>query len=304
MRTSAGVAACAAIAALWTSLASAQQDVYVTLVHTRFTATDRRGRAVTTLGRDDIAVYDNDVARPLSDFGRHVDAPVRIAMVVDRSQSVAGRLPLLLSAATAFSQSALKGSSDQGLLVAFDSKVYLIQDWTGDGARLAQAVRGLIAAGGTSMFDAVYKTCRDKFEVADTPRNVLVLVTDGDDTTSQATFDQALQMATVSRVTVYVIGTGAEASLNTRELQGRQVLSRLAEVTGGRLFYPGDRSDTGLETLFARVGEEIGSAYSLSYYLDAPPDGSFHRVRIEPRDRSLAVHAPSGYYTRKPSLVP
>jgi VWFA-related protein len=279
-------------------LAAIRQDVYVTLVHTHFTVTDAQGRLVTTLGREDVKVYDNDAAKPLADFSRHVNVPVNVAVLVDRSQSVSDRFPLLASAATAFGRSVLKGTDDRGLVVAFDSKVYLLQDWTDDAAQLAASIKPLTSAGGTSMFDAVYKTCRDKFEITDSRRNALVLVTDGEDTTSLATLDQALQMATISRVAIYVVGVRAEDSLSPRDLQGHRVLSRLAELTGGRVFAPDDQPSARLEGLFARVEEEISSAYTLSYYLDVAPDRSFHRIRIEPRDKTLVVHAPSGYYAR------
>jgi VWFA-related protein len=287
-----------ALAAVCGPRLAARQDVYVTLVHTHFTVTDAQGRLVTTLGREDVKVYDNDAAKPLADFNRHVNAPVNVAVLVDRSQSVSDRFPLLASAATAFGRSVLKGTDDRGLVVAFDSKVYLLQDWTNDAAQLAASIQPLTSAGGTSMFDAVYKTCRDKFEITDSRRNALVLVTDGEDTTSLATLDQALQMATISRVAIYVVGVRAEDSLSARDLQGHRVLSRLAELTGGRVFAPDDQPSARLEGLFARVEEEISSAYTLSYYLDVAPDRSFHRIRIEPRDKTLVVHAPSGYYAR------
>ena len=129
----------------------------------------------------------------------------------------------------------------------------------------------------------------------------LVLVTDGEDTTSLATLDQALQMATISRVAIYAVGIRAEDSLSTRDLQGHRVLSRLADLTGGRVFSPDGQSPTQLDGLFARVEEEISGSYTLSYYLDVAPDRSFHRIRIEPKDKTLAVHAPSGYYARPAS---
>lgn len=293
------IAALVALAAVCgPRVAASGQDVFVTLVHTRFTVTDRQGRLVTTLGRDDVKVYDNDAAKPLADFSRHVEAPVSVAVLVDRSQSVSDRFPVLASAATAFERSVLKGRDDRGLVVAFDSKVYMLQDWTNDTAQLAASIERLTSAGGTSMFDAVYKTCRDKFEISDTRRNALVLVTDGEDTTSLATLDQALQMATISRVAIYAVGIRADDSLSPRDLQGQRVLSHLAELTGGRVFSPDGQSPAQLDGLFARVEEEISSSYTLSYYLDVAPDRSFHRIRIEPKDRTLVVHAPSGYYAR------
>ena len=299
MRTSAVITALVALAAVWgPRVAASGQDVFVTLVHTHFTVTNPEGRLVTTLGRDDVKVYDNDAATSLADFSSNVDSPVSVAVLIDRSQSVSDRFPLLASAATAFGRSVLKGRDDLALVVAFDSKVYLLQDWTNDAARLAASIQRLTSAGGTSMFDAVYKTCRDKFEITDTRRNALVLVTDGEDTTSLATLDQALQMATISRVAIYVVGIRTEDSLSPRDLQGHRVLSRLAELTGGRVFSPDNQSATRLDGLFARVEEEISSSYTLSYYLDVAPDRSFHRIRIEPKDKTLVVHAPSGYFAR------
>jgi Ca-activated chloride channel family protein len=303
MRISQVASVCAALLAVSAPLAAFQQDVYVTLVRTHFTVSDRRGRPVTTLGRDDVTVYDNGEPKPVAEFRGHVETPVRIAVLLDRSESVTDQFPFLISAATAFERVVLKGPEDRGLLVAFDSKVYLMQDWTSDRSRLAESLQQLTAAGGTSMLDAVYKTCRDKFEISDAARNALVLVTDGEDTTSQATFDQALQMASLSRVVLYAVAVHADESLNTREMQGRRVLSELTDLTGGRLFYPADQSSEGLAVLLAQVEREIRSAYTLTYYLDGAPDGSFHRVRVDAHDKALVVHAPSGYYTRKPSAV-
>ena len=233
------------------------QDVYVTLVHTHLSVTDAQGRLVTTLGRADFTVYDNDVAQGITDFGLHVDAPLSVAVLLDRSQSVSSRFPFLTSAAEMFASAMLRRPEDRGLLVAFDSKVYLLQDWTADSTRLVQDIGGLTAAGGTSIFDAVFKTCRDKFDPDGNRQNAVVLVTDGEDTTSLATFDQALEMAAISRASVYVVGVPSEGSLNTRELQGRTVLSKLADLTGGRLFYPEDQAPGSLDSLFARVRDEL-----------------------------------------------
>lgn len=283
---------------------AARQDVFVTLCRTHFTVTDAHGRAVTGLSRDDVTVYDNDVPQPLSEFVPHPDAPVSVALLIDRSQSVSDRLPLLTSAASAFETAMLRNNGDRSLLVAFDSHAFLLQDWTDDVSRIVGHINALTAAGGTSIFDALFKTCRDRFDITDMRHNVVVLITDGEDTTSIATFDQALQMTTLSRVVVYVIGVKAERSLNTREWQGRRVLSGLADLTGGRLFYPDEQRENDFATLFGRVQEEISSTYTATYYLDTMPDNSFHRIRVETRDKSLTVHAPSGYILRAPPQAP
>jgi VWFA-related protein len=294
-----------AIVAVWTAIAFVigsrpvtAQDVYVTLVHTHFSVSDSKGRLVTKLGRSEFTIYDNDIPQEVSEFGQRVDAALRVAVLLDRSRSVSNRFPFLRSAAETFASTLLQRPQDRALLVAFDSKVYLLQDWTADSATLMHDIGALTAAGGTSIFDAVFKTCRDKFDPDADHQNALVLVTDGEDTTSAATFEQALQVATVSRAAIYVIGVPAEGSLNTREWQGRTVLTKLADLTGGRLFYPDDPSPGSLEPLFARVGDELRNEYTLAFYRNLAPDSAFHRLRIEPKDKSLVVHAPSGYFAR------
>ena len=275
------------------------QDVYVTLCRTHFVVTDAQGHVVTSLGRADVVVYDNDVAQDIAEFaGRH-DAPMRAAVVLDRSRSVSDRFPLVITAATSFATTALREPDDEGLVVAFDSKVYLLQDWTADRAAIVDSIRGLTAAGGTAVFDALFKTCRDRLDDADTRQKAIVLVSDGDDTTSVATFDQTLAMTRRSQTVVYVIGLHTENSMNERDLQGQRVLARLADLTGGRVFYPDDRRPDALATMLATVEEEIRGGYDISYYLHVPPDNAYHRIRVEPKDKALTVRAPSGYFAWK-----
>ncbi len=281
-------------AGLVTTVAS--QEEYVTLCSVHFVVTDDNGTFVTGLGPSDLRVYDNDRPQVISTFERRVQAPVRVALVLDRSASLKDRFPDVLDSATAFVRSVVRGPDDQGAIVAFDSKVYRLQPWTSDPAALVGAIRKLTPAGGTSLFDALYKACRDDFARTDTRQNVVVLVTDGEDTASVATFDDALRMAQLSHVAVYVLGVRAERSLNSRELQGKRVLTSLATLTGGRVFYPDDYGGNSLTTVFAQVRNELRNGYSLTYYLDLPPDNAFHHVRVETRDRSLHVHAPTGYF--------
>ena len=290
----ASVAAALALCFLATPVLT-QQQVYVTLRDVRFSVTDRNGAPVNGLNPEDFTVYDDDRLEEISTFARNVQSPVSVAMVLDRSRSLDGTLPAVVEAAAAFLSSLVRDGEDQGAVVAFDSKVYLLHDWTSDSAALVRTMRTLTAAGGTSVFDALVKTCRDQFVAADARQKAIVLVTDGEDTTSTATIDDALSMARLAKVAVYVLGVRAEHSLNSRELQGRRVLTSLADLTGGRVFYPATRSDASLSALFAHVQQELRNGYSLTYYLDTRPDNAFHRIRIEPKDRTLTVHAPTGY---------
>jgi VWFA-related protein len=279
------------------------QTVQVTDHEVRVTVRDRNGQFVKNLNADAFAVYDNDVRQKVVDIGEKQQSPIRLAVVIDRSNSVGERFALIQNAAETFVRTMIREQDDQGMVVAFDSRVYVLQDWTADTASLAGSIESLSAAGGTAVFDAVYKTCRDKFNIADTRQKVMVLITDGEDTTSNATFEQSLAMAMQSDVTVYVVGIRAEDSLNTRDLQGRKVLTELAELTGGRVFYPKDSREQ-LGNLFESLQSEMRNEYSLVYDVEGEPDNSFHKIRVEALDRSLTLHSPTGYYLRKPVTLP
>jgi Ca-activated chloride channel family protein len=288
----AGAVLCSVLAAT----AAVSQDVYVTLVQVHFFVTDRNGVFVKDVSPESLKVYDNDRPQKIATFAQNVQSPVSVALVLDRSESVKDRFSAVLDAAAAFSKSIIRARDDQGAVIAFDSKVYLLQNWTTDSAAIVDTIHKLSAAGGTSLFDALLKTCRDRFDGDDVRQKVVVLVTDGEDTTSAATFDEALRMAKLARVTLYVLGVRAENSLNTRELQGRRVLANLAELTGGRVFYPADYRDGSLSAVFAQLQEELRNGYNLTYYLDVPPGNTFHQIRIETTNPSLKVHALTGYY--------
>jgi Ca-activated chloride channel family protein len=268
------------------------------------TVTNRNGVFVKNLGPDDFTLYDNDRPQQISTFAPKVQSPVSMALILDRSESIRDRFPSVLDSAAAFATSIIRTRDDQGALVAFDSKVYLLQNWTADSDALVQNIRKLSAAGGTSIFDALLKTCRDQFSGADDRQKVAVLVTDGEDTTSVATFDDALRMAKMMRVIVYVLGVRAENSLNTREQQGRRVLANLADLTGGRVFYPADHHQASLLPVFAQLQEELRNSYNLAYYLDVAPGNTFHQIRIAMHNPTLTVHAPTGYYPGRRRLVP
>ncbi len=273
------------------------QNAFVSLSRTHFSVADAHGHLVTTLGPDDVTIYDNDVPQHLAEFGSHPDAPVDMALLIDRSASIGSRLPELVSAARRVLVQGI-AERDRALVVAFDSKVYLLQDWTGDSSRVADAIAPLTAAGGTALFDALFKSCRDRFTGTDARHNVVVLLTDGEDTTSAATLDQALEMLTLSRVTVHAIAVKEEAAFHTGELPNQRVLDTLTSLTGGRQLDSGDHTAATLAAFFTRIQEEARQTYSATYYHAQPPDGTFHHIRIVPRDSTLVVHAPTGYFAR------
>ncbi|RMG53885.1 MAG: VWA domain-containing protein [Acidobacteria bacterium] len=263
------------------------------LVNTFVTVRDQAGRLVSTLEASDFLVLDDGVPQAITYFSRETQLPLSIALVIDRSQSVRKRFPFERVAATRFLEDVLRHGQDRALVVAFDSNVYLIRDFTDDIPALAAAIRKLTVAGGSSLFDAVYKTCRDKFASHDIGRKILIVVTDGEDTTSWATLEQASRMALQTDVIVYAIGIrGIE--------QKTSILKRLTSRTGGRVFSPKTREEK-LAKLFARLQEELRNQYSIGYTLPHQPDGQFHTLTIRVKRKGMTVSARRGYYAPRTS---
>jgi Ca-activated chloride channel homolog len=278
------------------------QSIQVTLVTSHISVTDQRGQYIPDLSRNDFTVMDNGVPHEVAEFSRTAHGPLSVVIVLDRSQSVNDRFDLVKQVASECAKTLVHEPEDRGLLVAFDSKAYLLQDWTSDTGLLVDNIQRLSAAGGSSLFDAVYKTSRDRFRVDDPRRKVMVVITDGEDTTSRATMRQALEMAKLSGVTIYAIGLHPANSMNTRELQGRRVLNEFADLTGGRVLNAevGENIDAGL----ASLEEGLRTWYEISYYSDSPLDDTFHRLQIHTSKSSLLIHGPRGYYADRPQELP
>lgn len=267
------------------------------LVNTHVSVRDGSGRSISGLTKDDFTVLDDGKEQPIIYFSQEANQPLRMALVVDRSRSVEKVLALAQAAASDFFSSVLRPGRDQACLVAFDSSAYLTQDFTDDPNALAGALSRLTAAGGTSMFDAIYKTSRDKLSGTDQARRVILLITDGDDTTSRASIEQAMQMALKNNVTIYALRLPDENSLNVRDLRGKPVLDRLTETTGGRQFhFDGDKSR--LAEFFNSLQSEMRSQYSIGYrFQSGSPARSFHRITIKVKEPNLKAFTRSGYYS-------
>ena len=268
------------------------------LVNTLVSVRDGQGHFVSGLTKDDFIVLDDGKEQPIINFSQESDQPLRVALVVDRSRSVQKVLSRAQTAIRDFINSVLRRGKDSACLVAFDSGVYLLQDFTDDANTLADAVNKLTAAGGTSIFDAIYKTSRDKLAGTEEARRVVVLITDGDDTTSRASIEQAIEMTVRHNVTVYAIRLPGGDSLNGRDQQGKPILIRLTETTGGRQFHL-DGGDSQLAGFFKTLQEELRSQYAIGYQFQTPTSSSsFHKITIKLRQTALKAVTRSGYYSR------
>jgi Ca-activated chloride channel family protein len=284
------------------STSSQQNDddtitINAALVNTYVSVLDGSGHFVSGLTKDDFIVLDDGKEQPVVAFSQESSQALRVALVVDRSRSVEKLLGLAHGAARDFLSSVLSPGRDRACLVAFDSGVYVAQDFTDDANALTSAVSRLTAAGGTSMFDAIYKTSRDKLSGPEQARRAIILITDGDDTTSRASLEQATEMALKNNVTIYAIRLPDERSLNVRDLRGKPVLDRLTATTGGsQIQFDGDMGR--LSSFFSRLQSELRSQYSIGYQFQPGTSArSFHKISIKVKRPDLRAITRSGYYS-------
>jgi VWFA-related protein len=270
----------------------------VTRVNILFTVTDKKGRFITDLGKDDFQVFEKKKEQTIAQFTAESDLPLRLALLIDTSNSIRDRFKFEQEAAIEFITSTMRPREDKGMLVSFDSATELVTDLTGDPEKLAVGVRSLHPGGGTSLYDAVFFACRDKLQL-DQPRDkfrrALILVSDGDDNQSRVTRDQALEMAQKADVVIYAISTNR----SHQQDDGDKVLRYLTEETGGQAFFPFEARD--LTQSFENIANELRHQYNIFYRpvpLDA--DGQYHPVTLKVKGhKDFIVRARKGYYAPK-----
>ena len=269
--------------------------VRVDLVNVLMTVTNRKNRLEIDLAKDDFRVLEDEKPQTIRYFSRETDLPLRVGVLVDTSSSISDRLRFEQDAAIDFLNTTLRPGKDSAFVVAFDVQTHVVQDYTDDLEKLSEAIRSLLAGGMTTLYDAIYFSCREKMLVFPPPepylRRVLIIISDGQDNQSEHTREEALAMAQRAEVTVYAISTNATGL----PVHGDKVLRRLAEQTGGRAFFPFKDSETVAN--FQEIARELRSQYSLAYIsTNQAHDGTFRTITIEPLQKSLQVRAKPGYF--------
>jgi len=260
-----------------------------------FTVSDRRGRFVTGLTRDDFEVREGRNTQKILEFAAESDLPLRLAILVDSSNSIRDRFRFIQEASIEFINSVMRPEQDKAAVVSFDTTTELQVDLTGNTKILAESIRNLRAGGGTSMYDAIFYACRDKL-MLDQPRHkyrrAIILLSDGEDNNSRYSRDQALEMALKADVVIYTIST----SLGRTETSGDKVLKYFASETGGTTFFPFKVED--LSQSFENIANELRHQYNILYRPEPmKTDGSFQEVEVRVRNRgNMVVRSRTGYY--------
>jgi VWFA-related protein len=276
----------------------ARISIDVTRVSMLFTVTDKKGRFVTDLVRDDFEVLEGKKPQVIQEFTAESDLPLRLGILIDTSNSVRDRFRFEQDAAAEFLRTVMRARLDKALLVRFDTHAELVTDLVDDPRKLEAGIHSLRPGGGTALYDAIYFACRDKLAL-DQPRTkfrrAIVVVSDGDDNQSDYTRDQALEMAQKADVVIYAISTNSSRA----DTDGDKVLKYFTSETGGRAFFPFQVED--MAQSFENIANELRHQYNLLYRPEPLlTDGQWHPVNLHVKGRKdLVVRARAGYYAPK-----
>ena len=272
----------------------------VNRVDVLFTVSDKKGRFVTDLAINDFLVSENKKPQSILEFAAESDLPLRLAILIDTSNSIRDRFRFQQEAATRFIDGVIRPSQDKAAIISFDTSAELVADLTGDTEKLDKAVRELRPGGGTALYDAIYFAARDKL-MQDQPRTkfrrAMVILSDGEDNNSRYTRDQALEMAQKADVVLYTVST----NITRMPTDGDKVMRYFATETGGLPFFPFKAED--LSQSFENIANELRHQYMILYRPEPlKNDGLYHTVDIKIRSRKdLVVRARKGYYAPKAS---
>ena len=273
-------------------------QVFSREVNMVFTVTDGKGHFVTNLQQQNFGLLDD--GRPPANvlhFQQQSNLPLRVGIMLDTSNSIRSRFDFEQQAAIDFLLQILR-PADRAFVEGFDVQTDIAQDYTNRIDLLDTGIHRLRPGGGTSLFDSLYKTCRDQMLTLkdNTPvRRALVLVSDGDDDYSRAQEADAIKMCQRAETIIYTISTNVSPSKD----KGDDVLQRIADATGGRAFFPTRLED--MATGFANIEQELRSQYALEYVpADFKQDGSFRTIYLVSLDQRYQVHARKGYFAPRP----
>ncbi len=269
----------------------------VDLVSLNVVVTDAGLRYVTDLERDDFQVFEDGVKQDVTFFNR-THLPIALSLLLDTSASMELRLATAQEAAIGFARTLRP--QDLAEVIDFDSRVTVVQAFTSDADQLTQAIRKTAAGGSTAIYNAIYIALKDLKKVVaarveDIRRQAIVVLSDGEDTSSLLPFEEVLDLAKRSETAIYTIGLRDEAADGKGFREAEFVLRQLAQETGGRSFFPSQTSE--LAAIYRQISEELSSIYTVGYTSkNARRDGSWRRVIVRTTRPNVVGRTKQGYF--------
>jgi Ca-activated chloride channel family protein len=274
------------------------------LVPLTVTVTDRTRQFVKGLTLGDFAVFEDGVAQPV-EFFEASDTPLDLILLLDTSSSMSDKMDVVHEAASGFLKT--MKATDRGAIVAFADTVDVIQSLTADRAALEEGILRTRARGATSLHNALYIALKQFGRAVqhegDVRRQAIAVLSDGEDTSSLVSFDDVLELARKSGVSIYPIvlqskyAAGRIASQGQRRYYSESEYSMrtLAQETGAQAFFPMQIFE--LKGVYASIAQELSSQYSLAYSpVNVRADGRFRRIEVRVAARpELKLRTRTGY---------
>ncbi len=265
------------------------EEVDVNLVELYTTVTDKNGLLIRGLEKEEFQIWEDSQPQQIAKFELVENLPLTLGVTIDTSGSMIESLGEAQRAAVGFLESIIT-QRDRCFAVAFSDKPALLMERTSDVGAVAQVLEDLDANGSTSLHDAIVTSLYYFRGVRG--RRALVILSDGEDTSSSLEFAEALEYAKRSGVSVYTIGL----RIGKSEIGVRRKLEKLAEETGGRTFYIKEATD--LSSVYKDIERELRSQYLVAYSSDQQgKSGQYHEIEVKVRDGKLKARTIRGYYS-------
>ena len=262
--------------------------VRVTAVELPVTVLDGAGNPVEDLELEDFTVYEDKVEQTISHFSLHRNLPIRMGIVIDTSGSMEETLPTVQRVVMGFLRDLLR-PRDRAFIEVFSDRPDMLTGFTADFTTIENALLALFPDRATAFYDAVVMGLFQFSGVSG--RRAMVVLTDGEDTQSKNSFDDALGYAQRMGVTIYMVGV----DIGKTKISTRWQISRLAEATGGKAFFVS--GDSELDKIYSEINRELRTQYVLAYTSNSEkPADELRKIKVEVDRKKTKVRTISGYY--------
>jgi Ca-activated chloride channel homolog len=279
-------------------------EVGIEVINLNVSVTDATNRYVTDLKASDFAVFEDGIRQELSIFN-HEDLPISLSVLIDASASMDEKIEVARRAATRFVETLRP--EDVAQVVQFNDRATTLQDFTGDQKALASAISRIEPSGPTALHNALYVALKElqKQKRGELRRRAVVLLSDGEDTASLVSDEQLLSLARKTEINIYAISLRARRVSDRQKFsQATHLLTSLTQDTGGQVHFPNSLSE--LDSVYARIAEELRTQYSLGYVsANKRTDGKWRRIVVRvPTRTELQVRHKLGYFADKAAAAP
>jgi Ca-activated chloride channel homolog len=252
--------------------------VTVNLVNVLVSVLDEHNRPAPDLPVEAFRVLDEENPQTIAVFEKETQQPLDLALMIDASLSAQLGMPTQREAAAHFIQQVLR-KGDHLAIYSVDENVTQLAAFTDNVGHLQEVVRHVPPGAGTSIYDAVYLGSRNLARQGSDRRRVIILITDGGETTSHADFDSARREAVRTGTLLYTVVIRSVKNESGRNTAGEHALETITDTTGGAVFYPD--SSTELDSIFDRINRELRTQYRLGYYPDPRgPADTYRRIEV------------------------